>query len=74
MIELAVIVLRLVQYSAASVLMGSALFFVYALPAHGPGSAASLRWSKPALAGAALLAGGLLRRERSEGDALVVDA
>lgn len=55
MIELAVIVLRLVQYSAASVLMGSALFFVYALPADGPGSAVSLRWSKPLLVGAALL-------------------
>ncbi len=55
MIELAVIVLRLVQYSAASVLMGSALFFVYALPAQGVGSAASLRWSKPLLVSAALL-------------------
>jgi putative copper resistance protein D len=54
MTELAVI-LRLVQYSAASVLMGSALFFIYALPASGPGSAASLRWPKPLLAGAALL-------------------
>jgi putative copper resistance protein D len=55
MIEPAVILLRLVQYSAASVLMGSALFFVYALPARGPGSAAELRWPKPLLAGAALL-------------------
>jgi len=54
-IELAVILLRLVQYSAASVLMGSALFFVYALPSQGPGSAASLRWAKPLLASAALL-------------------
>nr|WP_166176330.1 copper homeostasis membrane protein CopD [Altererythrobacter segetis] len=55
MIELAVILLRLVQYSAASVLMGSALFFVYALPARGPASAASLRWAKPLLIGAALM-------------------
>ncbi|MGZ3234036.1 MAG: copper homeostasis membrane protein CopD [Croceibacterium sp.] len=55
MIELAVIVLRLVQYSAASVLMGSALFFVYALPATGPGAAAGLRWPRPLLASAALL-------------------
>jgi putative copper resistance protein D len=55
MIELAVILLRLVQYSAASVLMGSALFFVYALPAQGPGSAAELRWPKPLLASSALL-------------------
>jgi putative copper resistance protein D len=50
MAELAVILCRLAQYSAASVLMGSALFFVYALPAEGPGSAAELRWSKPLLA------------------------
>jgi putative copper resistance protein D len=34
--------------------MGSALFFAYALPAAGPGSAAALRWSKPLLACAAL--------------------
>lgn len=59
MAELAVIILRLVQYSAASVLMGSALFCVYALPAHGPASA--LRWPKPLLLGAALvLAAGTL--------------
>jgi copper resistance protein D len=44
-----------VQYSAASILMGSALFFVYALPAEGPGSAASLRWPRPWLVGAALV-------------------
>ncbi|MBO0749678.1 MAG: copper homeostasis membrane protein CopD [Porphyrobacter sp.] len=55
MTGLAVIVLRLVQYSAASVLMGSALFFVYALPARGSASAASLRWPKPLLVSAALL-------------------
>lgn len=54
MTELAVIVFRLVQYSAASVLMGSALFFVYALPAQGLGSAGSLRWPRPVLLGAAL--------------------
>lgn len=55
MIELAVILLRLVQYSAASVLMGSALFFVYALPARGTGSAAELRWPKPMLLGASVV-------------------
>lgn len=62
MIELAVIVCRFVQYSAASVLMGSALFFVYALPARGAGSATELHWPRPLLAGAALLlaAGALL--------------
>jgi putative copper resistance protein D len=58
---LAVILLRLVQYSAASILMGSALFFVYALPAQGQGSAASLRWAEPLLVSAALvLAAGTL--------------
>ena len=55
MIEPAVILLRLVQYSAASVLMGSALLFVYALPAQGPAAAASLRWARPLLVGAALV-------------------
>jgi putative copper resistance protein D len=60
-IELAVIVCRLAQYSAASVLMGSALFFAYALPARGAGSATELRWPRPLLAGAAfLLAAGTL--------------
>ena len=55
LIALALIVSRFLEYSAASVLMGSALFFLYALPAAGPGSAANLRWSKPLLAGAAVL-------------------
>jgi putative copper resistance protein D len=55
MAELAVIVCRLVQYSAASVLMGSALFFVYALPSRGAPSAASLRWPRPLLTVAAFL-------------------
>jgi putative copper resistance protein D len=53
--EIAVVVCRFGQYAAASVLMGSALFFVYALPAAGSASAAELRWSKPLLAGAAVL-------------------
>jgi putative copper resistance protein D len=55
MIELAVILCRLAQYSAASVLTGSALFFFYALPPHGPGSAAELRWARPLLATAAVV-------------------
>jgi putative copper resistance protein D len=54
-IELAVIVGRLAQYSAASVLVGSALFFVYALPAQGPASAAALRWPRPLLLAASLV-------------------
>ena len=49
MIELAAILCRLAQYSAASILAGSALFFVYALPSQGPASAARLHWSKPLL-------------------------
>ena len=55
MVELAVIVCRLAQYWAASILMGSALFFVYALPSQGPASAASLRWSRPLLWVSAIL-------------------
>jgi len=79
MIELAVIVLRLVQYSAASVLMGSALFFFYALPAQGPGSAAELWWPKRLLLGAALLLTfgallGLAAQTASLADALTVES
>lgn len=50
MLDLGVIVLRLVQYGAASILLGSALFCFYALPADGPCSAKAYRWSKPLLA------------------------
>ena len=52
--ELAVIVLRLAQYGSASILAGSALFLVYALPAGGRASAAARSWPKPVLAAAAL--------------------
>lgn len=55
MLEPAVIVLRLMQYAGAMVLMGSSLFFVYALPASGDGSAAEARWARPLLIGAGLL-------------------
>jgi putative copper resistance protein D len=77
-IELAVIILRLVQYSAASVLMGSALFFFYALPAAGPASAASLRWPKPLLSASAVLLAiaallGLAAQTVSLADALTVE-
>jgi len=79
MLELAAILLRLAQYSAASVLMGSALFFVYALPAPGPGSAAELRWPKPLLAASALLLAlaallGLVVQTASLADAVTADA
>jgi putative copper resistance protein D len=55
--ELAVICLRLVQYGAASILTGSALFFAYGLPREGPASARNLPWAKPLVAtGAVALA------------------
>lgn len=56
MLEPAVVILRLMQYAGAMVLMGSALFFAYALPRSGAGSAAEAPWARPLLAGA----GGLL--------------
>ena len=55
MLEPAVIALRLMQYAGAMVLMGSSLFFVYALPTSGEGSAAQTRWARPLLIGAGLL-------------------
>ncbi len=57
MLEPAVVLLRLMQYAGAMVLMGSSLFFVYALPATGAASAAETPWaSKLLAAGGALLA------------------
>jgi putative copper resistance protein D len=56
-LEAAVIVARLLQYLGAAILFGSSLFFVYALPPVGPGSASSRRWARPLLlVGAAVLA------------------
>lgn len=55
MLEPAVIILRLLQYAGAMVLMGSSLFFIYALPATGPGSAAEAPWTRKLLAGAGVL-------------------
>jgi putative copper resistance protein D len=55
MIEPTIIIVRLLQYVGAMVLMGSSLFFVYALPRSGPASAAQLPWPRPLLAGAAAL-------------------
>jgi copper resistance protein D len=52
--ELAVIGLRLVQYGAASVLTGSALFFAYGLPREGPASPGKLSWAKPLIAAGAI--------------------
>jgi putative copper resistance protein D len=44
------------------VLLGSSLFFVYALPRRGPGSAVGLRWARPLLfaSAAALLAASVM--------------
>lgn len=55
MIETAVIASRLFQYASASILMGSALFALYALPRAGPQSAAAFAWPRRLLLGAALL-------------------
>ena len=55
MIEAAVIILRLLQYAGAAVLFGSSLFFLYALPATGPGSASATPWTRPLVAGSALV-------------------
>ena len=62
MIEPAVVALRLLQYAGAMVLMGSSLFFLYALPSKGPGSAAEAPWARRLLtcAGALLALATLL--------------
>lgn len=55
MLELALIAVRILQYTGAMILLGSALFFIYALPAAGPSSAAGLGWPRRLLlAGAAV--------------------
>ena len=55
MLDTAVIVLRFVQYGAAAILMGSPLFFLYALPQSSTSAASTLGWPKPLLAGAAAM-------------------
>ncbi|MEO8453783.1 MAG: copper homeostasis membrane protein CopD [Sphingomicrobium sp.] len=55
MFDEAVIALRFLQYGAAAILMGSPLFFLYALPRTGPAAAAGLRWPKPLFAVAAII-------------------
>ncbi|MDO8912612.1 MAG: copper homeostasis membrane protein CopD [Phenylobacterium sp.] len=55
MLEPAVVALRLLQYAGAMVLMGSSLFFIYALPSSGDGSAAQSRWTRPLLISAGLV-------------------
>ena len=55
MLEPAVVLLRLMQYTGAMVLMGSSLFFIYALPRVGGGSAAEIPWARKLLAGGGAL-------------------
>jgi putative copper resistance protein D len=55
MIEAAVVAVRLLQYTGATVLLGSSLFFVYALPRSGPASAAQTPWARRLVVGAAAL-------------------
>ncbi len=49
MFEVAVIVLRWLQMMGAMILLGSSLFFIYALPKTGVGSAVAERWPRPLL-------------------------
>ena len=62
MIEAALVFVRLAQYAGVMILLGSSLFFLYALPQLGPVSAAALGWPRRLLlVGAALtLIGGLV--------------
>jgi|APAra7269097235_1048549.scaffolds.fasta_scaffold00107_41 putative copper resistance protein D len=53
--ETAIVLLRWAQYAASFVLMGGALFSVYALPAQGLSSAAALGWPRRLLTGAGAL-------------------
>ena len=53
MLALAVIVLRLLQYSGAMILLGSSLFFLYAMPGRGSWSPAALGWPRRLLVSSA---------------------
>ena len=46
MIETALVFVRLAQYAGVMTLLGSSLFFLYALPQAGPVSAAALGWPR----------------------------
>ena len=62
MLEYAIIFLRIAQFGGAAILFGSSLFFLYALPRAGAGSATAYPWPPRLLAGAAaaVLAGSLM--------------
>jgi putative copper resistance protein D len=55
MLPLIAIGARIAQFTAALILFGSPLFFLYGLPAEGPAAAAGLRWPRPLFLGAAVL-------------------
>ena len=55
MLSLTVVAARLAQFASAMILFGSPLFFVYGLPAKGPGAAVGMSWPRPFLLGAAVL-------------------
>jgi copper resistance protein D len=54
MLDSAVVLLRFAQYGTASILFGSSLFFLYALPRSGAFSAAALAWPRHLVAAAAI--------------------
>lgn len=62
MLEAALVALRFVQYGGAAILLGTSLFFLYALPRTGPGAAAERNWPRRVVAcgAAALLVASLL--------------
>ena len=62
MFDLAVVALRWLQMTGAMILFGSSLFFLYALPKKGAGSAATMAWPRPLLlaSASAVLAGCVL--------------
>ena len=53
--ETAVVIARVAQYVGAAVLFGTPLFFLYALPKAGVGSAMTLPWPRPMLGASALV-------------------
>lgn len=55
MLELAAIILRLFQYVAISILLGTSLFFLYALPLNGVAAAHNLAWPRVLLISGALI-------------------
>ncbi len=55
MLEASIVASRFAQYLGAAVLFGSSLFFIYALPGSGCGSASANPWAKRLMAASSLL-------------------